>query len=174
MTVLTRSRYIGSKRAPTLRPPQQFGGCCGRCRYPGAALAFAALRHTDLAAVPDGGSLARRAAPLPGVDVVDEVLVRDGDTFTRYRRRPDEAVAAFAGRLGTDDSDGTGRLADAGTAALKFLLRADLPAPAGAQVYALHPAGLNACEVRLLTAADIEAGLTPATDSTRAAAQAPE
>jgi hypothetical protein len=42
------------------------------------------------------------------------------------------------------------------------VLRGDLPTPAGADVYALHPAALDASTVRQLAAADLAGELAPA------------
>jgi hypothetical protein len=89
-----------------------------------------------------------------------EVLVRDGERITRYRRRDDEPAAVFAERLGDPTGgDGFAVPAEAGDAALQLLVRGDLPVPAGAAVYALHPANLDASTVRLLAAADLAAAL---------------
>jgi hypothetical protein len=44
---------------------------------------------------------------------------------------------------------------------LQFLLRGDLPTPADASVYALHPAMLDPTRVRLLTASDLATHLDP-------------
>jgi hypothetical protein len=87
-----------------------------------------------------------------------EVVVRSGDHLWLYRRRPDEPAAAFAERLGTPDREAAATADDAAVAGLQFVVRGDLPAPAGAEVYALHPRGLDAASVRLLAAADL-AGL---------------
>jgi hypothetical protein len=68
-------------------------------------------------------------------------------------------VGAFAGRLATADHDGRGVPQDAAASALQLLVRGDLPAPDGAEVYALHPAGLQAATVRLLSASDLAGAL---------------
>jgi hypothetical protein len=91
----------------------------------------------------------------------DEVLVRDGGRLTRYRRRPGETPSGFAARLGDPAGDGDATAADAAIAVLQFLLRGDLPTLAGADVYALHPAALDASTVHLLAAADLAAQLAP-------------
>ncbi|HXV94308.1 MAG TPA: hypothetical protein VD813_13470, partial [Pseudonocardia sp.] len=104
------------------------------------------------------GELGRRhAAARAG-----EVLVRDGARLARFRRRPDEDVAAFATRLAAGPDDGPATAEEAAGAALQLLVHADLPAPAGAQVYALYPAGIDAAAVHLLAAADLVAQLDPA------------
>ncbi|MEV4758400.1 MXAN_6230/SCO0854 family RING domain-containing protein [Micromonospora sp. NPDC049559] len=90
-----------------------------------------------------------------------EVLVRRDEEVWSYRRRAGESVASFAARLATADGDGRAGAAEAATAGVQFLLRGDLPAPPGAQVYALHPARLDADAVRLLAAADVPALLAP-------------
>ena len=51
--------------------------------------------------------------------------------------------------------------ADAASASLQFLVRGDLPTPADASVYALHPALLDPTRVRLLTASDLTTQLDP-------------
>jgi hypothetical protein len=92
-----------------------------------------------------------------------QVLVRDGDDVVRYRRRDGEDVPTFAARLADpSDHDGPAAADDAASAGLALLTRADLPVAAGAEVYALYPAGLDAAAVRLLTAADLAARLDPA------------
>ena len=91
--------------------------------------------------------------------------MRDGERLARFARRPGEGVARFADRLAggvAGDSDGDGAPDDAATAGLQLLVRGDLPAPAGAEVFALHPAALDAADVRLLSAADLAARLDPA------------
>lgn len=85
-----------------------------------------------------------------------EVLVRDGDDLRLLRRGPGESVKGFANRL-RDEQGVPATAGDAGSAALQFVGRADLPVPDGAEVYALHPAGLDAGRVRLLAAADVPA-----------------
>jgi hypothetical protein len=89
----------------------------------------------------------------------DQVIVRDGNRLSRYARRGGEPVDAFASRLATADRDGQGVPQDGSTAALQLLVRGDLPTPDGAEVYALHPAGLDAAMVRLLTASDLAGAL---------------
>ncbi|HXV92858.1 MAG TPA: RING finger family 4 domain-containing protein, partial [Pseudonocardia sp.] len=64
----------------------------------------------------------------------EEVLVRDGARLARFRRRPDEDIARFAARLDTGADDGPAAPEEAADAELQLLVRADLPAPAGAQV----------------------------------------
>jgi hypothetical protein len=81
--------------------------------------------------------------------------------ITRFRRREHEPVDAFTARLATGDGDGEAVPGDTASAALQLLVRGDLPAPDGAEVYALHPAGWDAAKVRLLAAADLAGMLTP-------------
>ncbi|MFF8957326.1 MXAN_6230/SCO0854 family RING domain-containing protein [Streptomyces sp. NPDC014894] len=83
------------------------------------------------------------------------VAVRHFDgSLSRYRRRAEEGVAAFAARIGTPDTDEVPAPEPARTG-LAYLLRGDLPAASGAEVFALHPAGLDAGEVRVLSAAEL-------------------
>ncbi|MEV7680795.1 RING finger family 4 domain-containing protein [Streptomyces sp. NPDC088341] len=107
------------------------------------------------------------------------VVVRhtDGSAST-YRRHEGEDAPAFAARIGTpdqgpvDDLDpdldpspdpgpdldpdpGLDRGLDLTGAGLAFLVRGDIALTGGSQVYALHPAGLNAGAVHLLTATDV-------------------
>jgi hypothetical protein len=90
----------------------------------------------------------------------DEVLVRDGSRIARYRRRDTEPAAAFAARL-TDPAaaDAVAQPDDAATASLQLLVRADLPHPAGAEMFALYPAGVDPATVRLLAAAELATAL---------------
>jgi hypothetical protein len=90
-----------------------------------------------------------------------EVLVRDGAQIALYRRRKNEPVGIFAARVATGDIDGAGDPEDAATAGFQLLVRGDLPVPDGAEVYALHPASLDASKVRLLAAADVAGMLAP-------------
>ncbi|MEU7157466.1 RING finger family 4 domain-containing protein [Streptomyces chrestomyceticus] len=92
------------------------------------------------------------------------VVVRhhDGSRST-YRRRDGEDAAAFAGRIGTPATDdGSGPAPDLGRARLAYLLRGDVPLPAQAEVYALHPAGLDAGTAVLLAASDLVTSLAAA------------
>ncbi|MFD8699388.1 MXAN_6230/SCO0854 family RING domain-containing protein [Kitasatospora purpeofusca] len=90
------------------------------------------------------------------------VAVRHLDgTASVYRRRAGEDVPAFAARIGTPDTDRSTDVVDLTRAQLAFLLRGDLALPAGAQVFALHPAALDAGAVRLLAASDLVAALAP-------------
>ncbi|MGY0458660.1 TerD family protein [Kitasatospora sp. cg17-2] len=90
------------------------------------------------------------------------VAVRHLDgTVSGYRRRAGEDVPAFAARIGTPDTDRAVGAVDLTGAQLAFLLRGDLALPAGAQVYALHPAALDAGAVRLLAATELVAALAP-------------
>lgn len=91
------------------------------------------------------------------------VVVRhtDGSAST-YRRREGEDAPAFAARIGGPDQDPVNVQAqdqdqdlDPAGAELAFLVRGDIALADGSQVYALHPAGLNADAVRLLTATDV-------------------
>jgi hypothetical protein len=89
------------------------------------------------------------------------VFVRHHDgSFSCYRRRAGESVAAFADRIGTPDTDAPGAVTPE-AAGLAHLVRGDLPPADGSQVYALYPGGLDAGRVRLLTAADVVAALAP-------------
>ncbi|MFH8596750.1 MXAN_6230/SCO0854 family RING domain-containing protein [Streptomyces rimosus] len=87
------------------------------------------------------------------------VVVRhhDGSAST-YRRRDGEDTAEFAGRIGTPATDAAGT-PDLGQAQLAYLLRGDLPLTGQAEVFALHPAGLDAGEARLLAASDLVTSL---------------
>jgi len=96
-----------------------------------------------------------------------EVLVRDGDRITRYRRRAGETVAGYAARIATADADGVGTPSEAATAHLQLLIRGDLSAPDGAQIYPLRPANLDASTVELLTAADLVGALDPPVPRTK-------
>lgn len=85
------------------------------------------------------------------------VIVRhhDGSTST-YRRRAEEDVTAFAARIGAPHPDDPADLHDA---SLAYLLRGDIPLPAGAEAYALHAGALDAGTLRLLSASDLVASL---------------
>ncbi|MER5766383.1 MXAN_6230/SCO0854 family RING domain-containing protein [Streptomyces sp. NPDC001985] len=97
------------------------------------------------------------------------VVVRHFDgSLNVYRRRGEEGVAAFAARIGTPDTDTSGAPGASGEPApdlagaeLAYLLRGDLPLRSGAEVFALHPAGLDAGEVRLLAAPELVSSLVP-------------
>ncbi|MFD7897859.1 MXAN_6230/SCO0854 family RING domain-containing protein [Streptomyces sp. NPDC059743] len=103
------------------------------------------------------------------------VVVRhtDGSAST-YRRREGEDGPAFAARIGSPDQDPVNvqdrdrdenqgqdqdqdrnQGLDLAEAELAFLVRGDIALAGGSQVYALHPAELNADAVRLLTATDV-------------------
>ncbi|MET9295285.1 RING finger family 4 domain-containing protein [Streptomyces sp. NPDC003077] len=87
------------------------------------------------------------------------VLVRHHDgTCGSYRRGDVEDVAAFAARIGTPATDDVPE-AQAARAEFACLLRGDLALPEGSEVFALHPAGLDAGAVRLLTASDLVTSL---------------
>ncbi|MFI1530700.1 MXAN_6230/SCO0854 family RING domain-containing protein [Streptomyces griseus] len=87
------------------------------------------------------------------------VIVRHSDgSHSAYRRGADETVTEFSGRLGTPATDEETEL-DITEATLAFLLRGDIPLPKHSEVFALHPAGLAAAEVRLLAAPDVAASL---------------
>ncbi|MEO3975580.1 MXAN_6230/SCO0854 family RING domain-containing protein [Streptomyces sp. CAU 1734] len=101
------------------------------------------------------GELARLQAAARARTVV---LRRPDGTRSAYRRRDGETVAAFAARVGTPGTDDAGPAAEE-EAGLAFLVRGDVPLPAGAEVYALYPAGLDAGAVRLLTAPDLVTSL---------------
>lgn len=47
-------------------------------------------------------------------------------------------------------------------ARLAYLLRGDVAVAEGGEVFALHPAALDAARVRLLSASDVVASLAPA------------
>ncbi|MER8118945.1 MXAN_6230/SCO0854 family RING domain-containing protein [Streptomyces sp. NPDC094031] len=89
------------------------------------------------------------------------VVVRhlDGST-TAYQRHQGESAADFAVRIGTPLTD---RHVDLATTDvnLAYLLRGDLPLADGSEAYALHPAGLDARQVRLLGASDLVSALVP-------------
>ncbi|MEU4203527.1 TerD family protein [Streptomyces sp. NPDC026294] len=92
------------------------------------------------------------------------VVVRhhDGSRST-YRRRDGEDTEAFAGRIGTPATDdGSGPAPDLGRARLAYLLRGDVLLAAQAEVYALHPAGLEAGTAVLPAASDLVTSLAPA------------
>ncbi|WP_431728510.1 MXAN_6230/SCO0854 family RING domain-containing protein [Verrucosispora sp. TAA-831] len=88
-----------------------------------------------------------------------EVIVRGPDGMGLFRRGEQESVAAFAERLRGGSGAEQASPEDAATAELQLLLRGDLPVPDGAEVFALHPAGLDAGRVRLLAASDVPAML---------------
>jgi hypothetical protein len=121
-----------------------------------ATLVDALQQHFNAGARVALGELARwHAAARAG-----EVLIRGEDRILAYRRRDGEPVAAFAARLAdTTAADGDAVPQDAAEANLQLLLRADLPYPNDAEVFALHRAGLDASRVRLLGAADIASAL---------------
>ncbi|OEV09238.1 MXAN_6230/SCO0854 family RING domain-containing protein [Streptomyces nanshensis] len=102
------------------------------------------------------GELATWQAAARATNVVVRHL--DGST-TSYGRRVGEDVAAFAARIGTMDDDATE--ADPSRATLAYLMRGDVELPAGSEVYALHPAGLDSSAVRLLAASEVVTGLAP-------------
>ncbi|QKV96485.1 hypothetical protein HUT19_36220 [Streptomyces sp. NA02950] len=85
------------------------------------------------------------------------VLLRHSDgSISPYRRREGEDAMAFAGRIGAPDHDpSAGTEQEPARIGAAFLVRGDLPLPEGCPVYALHPAGLDAAAVRLLTASDV-------------------
>ncbi|MFI0739072.1 MXAN_6230/SCO0854 family RING domain-containing protein [Streptomyces sp. NPDC021100] len=85
------------------------------------------------------------------------VVVRGPDGARRaYRRRVGEDVVCFARRIGSAEGDG---VADVPAPELAFLYRGDVEVTPGAEVFALHPRGLAAEAVRLVTAADVVAAL---------------
>ncbi|WP_405577312.1 MXAN_6230/SCO0854 family RING domain-containing protein [Streptomyces sp. NBC_01190] len=89
------------------------------------------------------------------------VQLRDGDgTVTTYGRRPGEAVADFAARIGGPDSEPPRPLDPARTGAA-FLFRGDFTPAPGSSVYALHPGDLDPSRLRLLTAPDVVNSLAP-------------
>ncbi|MFJ2218211.1 hypothetical protein ACIQVO_38435 [Streptomyces sp. NPDC101062] len=65
-------------------------------------------------------------------------------------------MTAFAARIGAPHTDDPADLRDASPA---YLLRGDIPLPAGAEAYALHTGGLDAGTLRLLSASDLVASL---------------
>ena len=87
------------------------------------------------------------------------VLVRRSDgSLLRYDRSVD--VASFAARLvDPAAADGTALTEDAAAAGFAVLLHGDLPLRPGAEVFALHPLGLDAARLRLLAASDLVAAL---------------
>ncbi|MFJ1662577.1 hypothetical protein [Streptomyces anthocyanicus] len=87
------------------------------------------------------------------------MIVRHPDgSHSAYQRGADETAIDFAGRLGTPATDEGAEL-DINQATLAFLLRGDIQLPKHSEVFALHPAGLAAAEVRLLAAPDVAASL---------------
>lgn len=89
----------------------------------------------------------------------DTVIVRHAHgAHSTYRRRTEETAHAFALRIGTPATDGPPEPAP-DRATLAYLLRGDLDLPARSEVFALHPAGLAASNVRLLTASDLAGSL---------------
>ncbi|MCX5066728.1 hypothetical protein OOJ91_12640 [Micromonospora lupini] len=86
-----------------------------------------------------------------------EVIVRGPGGMALFRRAEGESVSTFALRLRTGISDAPATPQDAATAGLQFVACGDLPAPDGAEVFALHPGQLDAGRVRLLAAADVPA-----------------
>lgn len=97
------------------------------------------------------------------------VLLRHADgTATAYGRREAETAAEFAARFGTPFGDpADGAVPEA--ARLAYLLRGDVAVPEGGEVFALHPAALDAARVRLLSASDVVASLAPAVVAASAA-----
>jgi hypothetical protein len=104
---------------------------------------------------------AERSYGLDGDDLTARERVSDVEgRVDQFRRRDGEEVAAFATRIADGDADE--RSVAIGTpAALAFVYHADLPVADGAEVYALHRAGLNADTVRLLAAEDLAGQLAP-------------
>ncbi|QFY10449.1 hypothetical protein GBF35_31000 [Nonomuraea phyllanthi] len=89
-----------------------------------------------------------------------EVVVRRRDgSCVRYARRPGEDVEGFAARL-TARADAPPLDGPPDGADLAVLVSGDVALP-GAEVYALHPYAVG--EARLLDAADLLSGLSPAT-----------
>ncbi|MDX2817296.1 RING-HC finger protein [Streptomyces sp. PA03-5A] len=90
------------------------------------------------------------------------VLIRHADgSTTAYRRREAESAAEFAARIGTPSGDpADGAVPEA--ARLAYLLRGDVAVAEGGEVFALHPAALDAAKARLLSASDVVASLAPA------------
>ncbi|WP_052412483.1 MXAN_6230/SCO0854 family RING domain-containing protein [Streptomyces mutabilis] len=103
------------------------------------------------------GELATWQATARATNVVIRHL--DGST-TAYQRRPEETTADFAARVGTPHADQHVDL-DVTDVHLAYLLRGDLTLAAGSEAYALHPAGLDARQVRLLGASDLISALIP-------------
>lgn len=103
------------------------------------------------------GELATWQAAARATNVVVRHL--DGSTAA-YQRQPEETTADFAARIGTPLTDRHVDL-DATEVNLAYLLRGDLPLAAGGEAYALHPAGLDARQVRLLGASDLVSALIP-------------
>ncbi|MBZ4317890.1 MXAN_6230/SCO0854 family RING domain-containing protein [Streptomyces huiliensis] len=85
------------------------------------------------------------------------VVVRREDGSRRsHRRRAGEDAADFARRIGSADVDA---LVDEPAPGLAFLYHGDVEVAPGAEVFALHPRGLEADSLRLVTAADVVAAL---------------
>jgi Prokaryotic RING finger family 4 len=92
----------------------------------------------------------------------DVVLVRcDDGVVHRFLRSAGEDVPTFAGRILAGTPDSVGSADEITPVPLAFLIRGDAPVAAGADVYALYPAGLDTTAVRLLAAADLAASLAP-------------
>lgn len=92
-----------------------------------------------------------------------EVILRGLSGMTLFRRAEGEPASTFALRLSTGISDAPATAEDAAGAALQFVARGDLPAPDGAEVFALYADRLDAGRVRLLAAADVAGMLAAAT-----------
>jgi hypothetical protein len=87
------------------------------------------------------------------------VAVRHIDgSLSTYRRRTGEGTDAFAHRIGTPKTDDAGNL-DITGAELAYLLRGDIPLPKDSEVFALHPAGLDPANVRLVAAPELVTAL---------------
>ncbi|MFF8786748.1 MXAN_6230/SCO0854 family RING domain-containing protein [Streptomyces sp. NPDC015125] len=76
------------------------------------------------------------------------------DSVSVYQRRTDEAVAAFAARIGTPEVDRDTDV-DINEAQLAYVLRGDLSLPSGSEAFALYPGALDAGRVNLLAASDL-------------------
>jgi len=85
-------------------------------------------------------------------------VVRDGQDGATYRRREDEAPAAFYGRLRTGPPDDVSTSDGAG---LQVLVHGSADVPDGAEVCALYPGPLDPARVRLVDAADLVTQLAP-------------
>ena len=99
---------------------------------------------------------AGEAARLIAAGRTASVLVRRGSVLHRYERGRTESVPAFARRLARPDlRNGIAENDAAAGAALHIVTRAACRPPAGADVYALHAADVDAAEANLLGYADL-------------------
>jgi hypothetical protein len=119
-----------------------------------ARTASAMLEHFEQGSRVSIGELGRLLAAARATSVV----VRDGQDGATYRRRDDEAPAAFYGRLRTGPPDDVSTSDGAG---LQVLVHGSADVPDGAEVCALYPGPLDPARVRLVDAADLVTQLAP-------------